>query len=129
MVALPICQITLEASKRSEKPYPKQLITIGDHIKKRRLDLNLTQGEVSKLIGVKEESIYNWENNQSKPKIYLMPKIIEFLGYVPFKLPNKTIVEQLKFYRKKHDLSKRKLAMLLDVNQTASYSRLGKWET
>ena len=105
MVALPICQIILKDSKPNEKPYPKELVTIGDHIKKKRLDLNLTQNDVAKQIGVKEESVYNWENNRSKPKIYLIPNIIEFLGYVPFELPKESIRDKIKSYRKEQGLS------------------------
>ena len=116
--ALPICQITLKASKPNEKPYPKQLITIGDYIKKRRLDLNFTQRDIAKLIGVKEESVYNWENNRSNPKVYLLPKITEFLGYVPFEPPNETIGYKIKSYRKEYGLSQRRLAKLWGVDQT-----------
>ncbi len=118
MVALPICQITLKASKPNEKPYPKELVTIGDHIKKKRLDLNLTQNDVAKQIGVKEESVYNWENNRSKPKVYLLPKIIKFLGYVPFKHTNLTFGDKIKSFRREYGLSQRKLAKLWSVDQT-----------
>ena len=99
-VALPICQITLKAPKPHKKLYPKALVTIGDHVKKKRLDLNLSQKDVSLIIGVKEESIYNWENNRSQPKVYLIPKVIEFLKYVPVELPQKTVGEKIKSYRK-----------------------------
>lgn len=63
MVALPIRQITLKVQKPPNSAYPTALFTIGDHIKKKRLDMNLFQKDVAKLLGVKEESIYNWENS------------------------------------------------------------------
>jgi len=108
----------LKDQKPLIKAYPISLATIGDHIKKRRLDLNLFQKDVAKLIGVKEESIYNWENNRSNPKIYLLPKIIEYLGYIPFELLKESIGDKIIVYRKKHGLSQRKLAKLLSVDQT-----------
>jgi DNA-binding XRE family transcriptional regulator len=118
MVAVPTCHVTLKAQKPSYSPYPASLTTIGDHLKKKRLDMNLFQKDVAYQIGVTEEAVYNWENNRSKPKIYLLPKIIEFLGYVPFELPVETIGDKIIAYRKEHGLSQRKLAELLAVDKT-----------
>ncbi len=84
----------LSCSKPSK--IPQNLTSIGYHLKKKRLERQLTQLQVSKLIGVEETSIYNWENNRSKPKVYLLPKIIEFLGHVPFELPRETIGDKIK---------------------------------
>jgi len=38
---------------------------------------------VAEEIGVDECSIYNWESNRVAPSLRLIPRIIEFLGYVP----------------------------------------------
>ena len=110
--------VTLKAQKPSNKPYPKSLHTIGDHIKKRRLDLNLTHKQAAKLIGVQDDSICNWEHNYVTPKIHLLPKIIQFLGYVPFELPKETMSDKMITYRKVHGLTQRKLAELLSVDET-----------
>ena len=80
---------------------------------------------MARIIGVEETSVYNWENNRSKPKVYLLPKIIEFLGYIPFEVPSKTIGDRIKSYRKEHGLSQRKLARLLGVDQTT----IRDWES
>lgn len=125
MVALPICQITLKAQKPLKKPYPVTLTTIGDHIKKKRLDRNLFQKDVAALIGVKKESVYNWENNRSQPKISYLPKIIEFLGYMPFDLPKGTIGDKIRVYRKIHGLSQRKFAKLLRIDEAT----IRDWES
>jgi len=98
---------------------------IGDHIRKRRVELKLLQKDVAKLLGVKKESIYNWENNHNSPKIYLLPKIIEFLGYIPFELSTKTTAERTLYYRKVHGLSQEKLAELLSVDE----STIRNWES
>jgi DNA-binding XRE family transcriptional regulator len=125
MVALPKYHIVLKAQKPLKKAYPISLITIGDHIKKKRLDMSLFQKNVAYQIGVTEEAVYNWENNRCNPKIYLLPKIIEFLGYVPFESPKETIGDKIKAYRKEHGLSQRKLAKLLSVDQTT----IRDWES
>ena len=118
MVALPICQITLNAQKPLKKPYPDSLVTIGDHIRQKRLDMNLLQSEVAKQIGVSEDTICYWENNRSNPKVHLIPKIIKFLGYVPFKTDGETIGERIKSYRIKSGLSQKKLSKIWGVDET-----------
>ncbi len=83
-VALPFCQITLNAQKPLPSAYPQTLKTLGDHLRKRRLDLKLLQREVAQKLGVGESSIYNWENNLTKPALRYIPKIVKFLGYAPY---------------------------------------------
>jgi transcriptional regulator with XRE-family HTH domain len=80
--------------------------------------------EISKGIGVEETKISNWENNRSKSKIYLLLKIIEFWGYIPFELLKETIGNKIIAFRKEHGLSQRKLAKLLSVDQTT----IRNWE-
>jgi len=62
--ALPFCHLTLRAQKPSEKPYPASLDTWGDHIRKKRLDLDLFQKQAADLMGVDEATVYNWENHR-----------------------------------------------------------------
>lgn len=84
MVALPFLRITLKAMKPPALMYPKTLKTIGDHLRKKRLDEGLFQREVAEIIGVDECTIHNWECSHSRPQAFLIPKIIEFLDYNPF---------------------------------------------
>ena len=42
-----IYKITLRGEKAPSLTYPKELKSLGDHIRKRRLDLGLTQDEVA----------------------------------------------------------------------------------
>jgi DNA-binding transcriptional regulator YiaG len=46
---------------------PKDPQTLGEHIKKRRLELGLTQGEASAQIGVSPWNILNWETGHCDP--------------------------------------------------------------
>ncbi|MHB9013211.1 MAG: hypothetical protein ACYC49_13440 [Ignavibacteriaceae bacterium] len=53
--ALPICKVTLKAKKPISKAYPVVLNTIGDHIRKLRVELKLFQKDVAKILGVKKD--------------------------------------------------------------------------
>jgi transcriptional regulator with XRE-family HTH domain len=52
------------------------LKTLGDHIRKRRLDLGLLQREVAAKLSVTESTIWNWESNTTDPALRLLPAII-----------------------------------------------------
>jgi len=54
-----------------DKDYPANPKTIGEHIRKRRMDLGLMQREVAKIIGVTESTIWNWENGWDIQKKYM----------------------------------------------------------
>ncbi len=47
--------------------YPVNPKTIGEHIRKKRMDCRLMQSDVANIIGVSEESIWNWERGRTKP--------------------------------------------------------------
>ena len=119
---MPICQITLRAQKPSLIPQNPE--SIGEHIRKRRLEQSLFQSDVARIIGVEETSIYNWESNRSNPSVKYIPTIIKFLGYVPDIFPHTTLGEKLIYYRKIHGLSQKELAMRFEIDQTA----LRRWE-
>lgn len=53
---------------------------IGDKIRERRLELNLTQAQLSKLTNIKSTTISNYENNISSPSdenIYKLMKVLK----------------------------------------------------
>ena len=62
---------------------PTCLTTLGDHIRKRRLNLGLSQREASHLIGVEQCSVYNWEKRGMNPAQRVQSAIMDFLGYDP----------------------------------------------
>ncbi len=123
-VALPFSHITLKTQKPLPSAYPKTLKTIGDHLRKRRLDLNLLQKEMAQKFGVSDPSIYNWENNLVKPAYRYIPKIIMFLEYVPFDTSTLSVGEKIVAYRKILGFSQKKLACHLGIDPCA----LSKWE-
>jgi transcriptional regulator with XRE-family HTH domain len=124
MPVLPFYTAKFKALKSEKKNIPTELKTIGDHLKKKRLESNLYQRQVGEIIGVDEVTIFNWENKISRPSIKKLPKIVEFLGYVPIKEPNNTFPEKLKSLRKKLGFSQKKLAIYIKIDQTT----IRKWE-
>ena len=118
MVSLPICNIVLKAIKPERKPYPKELKTYGDHLRKKRLDLNLSQPQVAKIICVTTDTITNWDLNRVTPTISQIPKIISFLKYTPILNEN-----EIKNYRIQKGISQLELAKILQVDP-ATLSRI-----
>ena len=113
IVSLPICNIVLKAIKPDGKPYPKELKTYGGHLRKKRLDLNLSQPQVAKIVNVTTDSITNWELNRNEPNLEQIPKIISFLEYTPPINEN-----PIKKYRIGRGLSQKEMAEILKIDPT-----------
>ena len=91
MDALPFCRATLQRKRcprgvyfRQVTGYPTTPKTIGEMIRKRRLDLNLRQVDVANSIGCNETTVVNWEKNHTEPRITYLDAVVAFLGYDPF---------------------------------------------
>ncbi|MGV3598253.1 MAG: helix-turn-helix domain-containing protein [Bacteroidota bacterium] len=110
--------------KKKPIGYPENPKTVGEHIRKVRMDRKLLQKEVAKLIGVSEDCITYWENGRSEPQIKFMPYIIGFLGYMPIDTDASTLGGKIKEYRIRHGLSHKKIGKMLDVNATT----VSAWE-
>ena len=104
--------------------YPKQIITIADHLRKRRLDLKLSQAAVSRIIGVTEDTITYWENGRTVPQISVVPAVIRFLGYNPYEVDTSTLGGKVKQYRLMKGLSLKNFAKLVHVDP----STVKTWE-
>ncbi len=113
----------LTASKPMSCDYPKELKTLGDHLRKRRLDLKLLQREVGQRIGVVEASIWNWEDGRVSPEVKHFPAIIAFLGYNPIQKPD-TLRAQLVWHRQGKGWTQKVFAKALGIDQ----STLAGWE-
>jgi len=95
--------------------------TLGDKIRKRRLELGLLQKDVAAIIGVCEETITLWEGNRAQPLVTTYPKIIEFLSYFPFDIDTSSFVGKIKNYRFRLGLSQVELAKRLGVNESTVF--------
>ena len=93
-------------------------ITIGEHIRKKRMDLGLYQSDVGKMFGVSKDCITYWENGRNEPQIKYYPRIISFLWYNPIAADESTIAGQVFAYRCVNGFSQRRLAKLLNVDPT-----------
>jgi len=82
--ALPCLRFESETGKTMPTFFPENPVSIGDHIKKKRMELKLLQREVASICGVTEDCITNWKKNRNTPQIQCFPNIINFLGYMPF---------------------------------------------
>ena len=117
---MPIYQIQLKAQKPNRKPYPKELNTYDEHLRKKRLDLNLSQPQVAKIINVTTDSITNWELNRNNPELKYIPQIISFLEYTPTIEKN-----EIKRYRIEKGITQKELAIILKIDPT-TLSRIEK---
>ena len=119
MVALPFTHLTLRARKPRNPAYPEHLVTLGDHIRKRRLDLGMHQKDVAVRVNATTSTVTNWEKGRTNPRIYLLPKVFKFLGYNPLDGNQVTLGERIKRYRVQNGLSLRRLGEKLGVDPAA----------
>ncbi len=120
---MPFCGVTLRGQKPLPEGYPQELRTVGDHLRKRRLDFGLLQLEVAAKLGVRVDTIRNWEVGRFGPALWQWPAIVRFLGYLPFSTDG-DLPDKLKAYRRVHGLSQVRLARLIGVDP----STVWHWE-
>jgi transcriptional regulator with XRE-family HTH domain len=116
--------VTLKAERPLPPAYLKSLKTLGDHLRKRRLDLSLGQKDVSQILGVSEASIWYWEKNLTSPSLHRVPKVIEFLGYIPYEKSRKTLGERMGNARRLFGITLKQIAYRLGIDPGA----LAHWE-
>lgn len=117
MGSLPFCHVTLSVTKPRNRAYPAELKTLGDHLRKRRLDLGLLQREVAKEIGVTECTIQYWETNRVAPALRFRPRIANFLRIDVFdRSAPASVAERLRAHRERFGLSRKRLAALLGTD-------------
>lgn len=85
----------------------KEPITLGDHLRRRRLELGLYQKDVASQIGVTASTIWNWEHGWTVD-FRLIPQIITFLGYNPIPCPD-DVMERLAWYKQVNGLTLKQL--------------------
>ena len=98
--------------------------TLGDHLRKKRLDLGLLQKEVAQRLGIATDTVTNWEKGRTSPRLRLIPQIIEFLEYVPFSGEGKTFGQRIVEMRRALGVRQEDLAHQLSVDP----STLARWE-
>lgn len=97
---------------------------MGDHLRKRRLDMSLLQRELADRLGVTESTVTNWELNRTAPQLRFLPQIIALLGFDPRPV-GVTLPEELLAYRTARGLSRGAAARMLAVDP----GTLWRWES
>jgi DNA-binding XRE family transcriptional regulator len=90
---------------------------LGEHIRKRRLELELTQKQAAELLGVNPWTVLNWEVGRNEPPIRSVPAVLTFLGYDPIP-PPETLAERLLQARRQCGWSTTEAARQLGVDRT-----------
>jgi transcriptional regulator with XRE-family HTH domain len=88
---------------------------LGEHLKRRRLDLSLTQKKAAEAIGAHFKSYDNWEKDKHEPEFRYWPGLIGFLGYDPNPEPQ-TLGERIKAKRRREGLTLREAAARLGID-------------
>jgi len=121
--ALPFCDLILRAPQPLAKAYPTELRSLGDHLRKRRLDLGLLQREVALQIGVDPKTVWNWEKGKAVPSLRAVPHVVRFLAYDP-RQEAKTFPDRIRQLRQGLGLSIEELAAKIGADP----STVQKWE-
>jgi transcriptional regulator with XRE-family HTH domain len=104
---------------------PKQLKTLGDHIRKKRIVLGLLQRELATLLGVDPGSVNAWERNCRQPVLHRLPAIAAFIGH-HFENASAQAPLGLRIAAKRRrlGLSQKALAALLGIDE----GTIRRWE-
>lgn len=105
------------------RPYPVFPETIGDFLRKKRLDSGLLQKDVATLLKINVASIRNWESNLRLPDLQALPEIINFIGCCPYDV-NLPFNKKLVIRREINGITQKKMARLIGVDP----STLARWE-
>ena len=76
---------TVSLHFRQLRRYPAHPKTLGEHLRKKRIDLSLSMTQLSQFLnlGVSDATIEKWEKDISLPSEPYWKRIVEFLGFDP----------------------------------------------
>jgi len=114
MIAAPFCHVQLRGQIPKIAGYPRELVTIGNHIKRCRLDRGQLQKDVAQALDVCLGSIGNWEHDVGYPEVRFWPALTDWLGYDPNPEPE-NVAELLLALRRRLGFSQLSLATVIDV--------------
>ena len=81
----PRLNLTIKRPKNHPKSYPLEPKTLGEKIRKHRMDLGLFQKDVARFVGVKTDTVTNWEKGRTIPNKKHQMKLQKFLEIKKFK--------------------------------------------
>lgn len=116
MVASGICHWVLKGQKRRNPAIPENPKTIGERIRKYRIENGLSQKDIAEKVGVRTDSVTNWELGRNEPQIQFMPRIIKLIGADKEKTTNSG--EAIKIFRVSIGLSRRKFSLAFGIDDS-----------
>jgi len=99
----------------ADRRLPEKLVTLGDHLRQRRIERGLVQREVADELGASEASLVNWEAGHREPALRFIPRIIHFLGYDP-RGEGRSLGERLRLLRQGLGLSGKETARAIGLD-------------
>ena len=115
--AVPFSRLDSTIPLPDKRPFPKELKTIGDHIKYARLQRGMLIKDVIVQLKINRETLRGWELNLYEPFVRHYPNIIRFLGYWPFMVDVTTLGGRIKKYRYQYGLSQDQFGVLVDTDR------------
>ena len=97
--------------------------TLGEQIRKRRLDLGLRQCDLAVQFGVNYMTVATWESGKSRPLIHIIPKLRAFLGEAEPNLPE-DLPSRIREIRLRLGLTQEGLAKAVGQDE----SQICRWE-
>lgn len=78
-VAFPFTNVTLRVRKPLPAHWPRDPQTVGERLKRARLELGLTQKELAERLGVAKVTVASWESGRRRPSVGVV-SLVEGLG-------------------------------------------------
>jgi len=114
----PSVTLRLRNGRAPNPAVPRECITLGDHIRKKRIERKQSQSHLAKSFKVTADTVTNWELNRNNISRLYYPIIEEYLGYLPIEITITDMARKLISYRWKYSLSIKRLASELGVDYT-----------
>jgi DNA-binding transcriptional regulator YiaG len=83
---LPFSTWEAKIPKLRIQPNPRAKYKVGEQIKRKRVELGMTEDDIAALLGVEAQTIHAWEFGTRVPLPKQTSKLIGFLGYDPYEV-------------------------------------------
>ncbi len=90
--------------------------TLGEHIRKRRVEAGLSQNALGRRLGVTGVALLQWEKDRTTPEARFYPALVAFLGYDPLP-PAVTLSEKIKRHRLRLGLTQKQAARYIGISE------------
>lgn len=116
-----VVKLQLVAKKPFHKDYPTELRTLGDHLRKVRLDRGLSQPQVGKILGAVPDTVTCWELNRNKPTAKFARRILRFIEVVPIEWKDAPMHQRLFFTRMIKGQTQRQVGLQIGLDVTTVF--------